>query len=73
MERSYRAADVICPFYRDDDCRQHKIRCEGLIPGSSLTHYFRKKADFDMHMSGFCCQSYAMCEVARMLLEKYED
>lgn len=74
MERSYRAADVLCPFYRDDDSRQRKIRCEGLIEGSSLTHYFRKKTDYEQQLKIFCCANYSKCEVASLLLhEKYEE
>lgn len=71
MERSYNSADVICPFYRNDDSRQRKIRCEGIVEDSSLTLYFRRKEDYALQLHVFCCDHYDKCECAAMLMEKH--
>lgn len=72
MSSGYRNVDVGCPFYRTDD-GSHKITCEGIIDDSTLAIYFRKKKDYEIHISVFCCDHYQNCEVHQMLLEKYKE
>lgn len=68
---SFNQVDVQCPFYRTDSDR--RITCEGIIDGSTLTLYYRKKQDYKIQMRTFCCNHYEKCEVYRMLLQKYEE
>lgn len=68
---SYRQADVICPFWRGDNCR-NKIRCEGII-GDTGTFYFRSQRLLDEHAEKFCCKDYASCPVCQQLEEKYDE
>lgn len=69
---SYRQADVQCPFYKYDDGRRH-ITCEGIVDESSLSLNYHRRRDYEMQIVGYCCQHYIMCEVYRMLMDKYPD
>ena len=73
MATTWRQADVLCPFYREDRDRRC-ISCEGVVEASRLTMTFGRKADFDIQMNTFCCDRYHYCVIYRMLMEnKYEE
>lgn len=63
---------VGCPFYRSDD-QAHRITCEGIVDGSSITQFYRSRKDFSIQIKTFCCVHYERCELYRMLMEKYND
>ena len=63
---SFHQVDVKCPYYISDN-GVNKISCEGLIPGSSIAHFFRASADFKMQIRAFCSGCYWRCEVCEAL------
>ena len=69
---SYRQTEVLCPFYRSDDGK-NSISCEGIGGGSSLTSYYRLRGEYRRQIEIFCCEHYAKCEIARAIMEKYEE
>ena len=71
---STKKADVLCPFYRFDDCKTKRIVCEGVVDRSTLAQTYLYKRGYEKQMRIFCCKNYKNCEIYRMLLEaKYEE
>ena len=71
---SYRGkADALCPFYRFDDGRKHRIVCEGLVDNSTLALTYRQREDYDTQLGVFCCEHFKRCEVYAILAAKYDD
>lgn len=68
---SWHQVDVQCPFYRSDDGK-HRITCEGIMDGSTLTSKMCRN-DFDKHIREYCCKRYICCEIYRMLMDKYQE
>lgn len=66
-------ADVLCPFYRFDDTRKHRIVCEGLVDRSTIALTYELKAGYNTQIKVFCCEHYKKCEIYRVLMEKYEE
>ena len=54
-----------CPFYRDSV--RKSIICKGILPGSSITLNFCRKADHEIQLRVFCCEHYDKCEVYGIL------
>lgn len=72
MATSWRSADVVCPFYLED--QGLKITCEGFTDGSTISQQFRKRDDYKRQMDLFCCGRCEYCELYRMLAaEKYGE
>ena len=69
---SYIQVYVTCPFYVTDNGKNRLI-CEGLLPGTQLQNYYRKRKDFKLQTEVFCCRHYDKCEVYRALELKYEE
>ena len=69
---SYKQVYVQCPFYKYDDGKR-RITCEGITDACSLTLCFKTRLDYEIQMKTFCCDRYAICEVCRMLIKKYEE
>lgn len=69
---SFLQVDVRCPFYKYDDGRR-RIACEGLVEDSSLALIYKKRTDFRIQITHFCCSQYEMCELYEILKRKYED
>ena len=63
---------VGCPFYHSDD-ESHRITCEGIVDGSSISQYFRSKKAFTTQIKTFCCQHYRNCELHGILLATYME
>lgn len=67
-------ADVLCPFYRTDDSKRHRIVCEGIVDKSTLAITFCSKRDYADQLDIFCCEYYRNCEIYRMIMaSKYEE
>ena len=67
-------ADVLCPFYKFDDWKNHRIVCEGIVDQSTLASTFRIRKDYQDQLDRFCCEHYKMCEIYRMIYDaKYEE
>lgn len=69
---SYKQVFVQCPFYKWDDGKK-RITCEGLTDDSSLALIYHRKADYEQRMDEFCCENFSMCEIYRLLSEKYNE
>lgn len=69
---SFYQASVLCPYYKYDNGKD-RIVCEGLIPGSKLQSYFRRKKDYQTQIIKFCCGCYWNCEMCAALDKKYEE
>lgn len=73
MSLSYRAKNVICPFYKADTVVT--ISCEGPFDACvRIQMLFENKRGNELHFRAYCCQAYHYCEVYRMIYKtKYED
>jgi hypothetical protein len=69
---SYWQSYVRCPFYKYDDGKK-RITCEGIIDASSLALIFSNKADYEIQIMEFCCGNHEMCQVYRLLMDKYDE
>ena len=69
---SYKQIEVRCPFYKFDDGKR-RITCEGIIDDSSLALIYHNKRDYGVQMDNYCCKHYIMCEIYRMLMNKYDE
>lgn len=69
---SYKQVFVQCPFYKWDDGKK-RITCEGLTDDSSLALIYHRNADYEQQLDVFCCEHYNMCEIYRLLNEKYNE
>lgn len=72
MAKETRQEPVACPFYCNDD-GVHRITCEGILDGSYISQYYRRKEDFALQMRVFCCEHYPKCEIHSILTDKYAD
>lgn len=66
----YEAKFVKCPFYQEKQNDKNRIKCEGVIEGTTvqLTFISEKK----WYIKGFCCKNFEKCRIYRMLNEKYQ-
>ena len=71
MGGSWRERKILCPYFRSEDGRRHKITCEGLGDATSMSWNFRNEDEGQRirQIEIFCQQHYASCEVYRMLEE----
>ena len=67
---SWRQADILCPFYRDDNPRQKTISCEGVFSRASLTNRFQRQREREMQLDIFCADQYRKCEIFRAIMEE---
>ena len=66
-----REKEILCPFFREEDARKHKIICEGLGDARSMAWNFRNEDERQRirQMEVFCQDCFAKCEVYRMIIE----
>ncbi len=70
MANSYRDSKILCPFFRWEDARKHKITCEGLGDAVSISWNFAAEDERQRirQMEVFCQDCYTSCEVYRMII-----
>lgn len=74
MSGSYWDAVVRCPFFRNAERRQGKIRCEGLTEKSNVVLQYHQRQQMDVQIHTFCCDRYENCEIYHAIMEaKYQD
>lgn len=56
-----RISGVKCPYYRGD--KMVTIRCEGLVPGATISQHFPNKEAFWLHANGWCRGRFQACEI----------
>lgn len=72
--RENRAQDwqVVCPFYKYHTAAL--IRCEGLVPDTTVGQCFADPPAREAHMRLFCRRAFKNCEhCAALLAYKYTD
>ena len=72
MGCSYMQSYCQCPYYVGDDGKS-RITCEGILPGSNISSYFRSRKDYRLQLEIFCCRAYKNCEIYLALEDKHED
>lgn len=60
----------VCPYWRIRD--NHRITCEGLIEGTSVTWHFRTAADTLQQDEIFCRKHWKRCEMA-LCIERFRN
>ncbi len=66
----YDAKFVKCPFYLERQNDKNRIKCEGVIEGTTLQLTFVGEKKW--YIKGFCCKNFEKCRIYRMLYAKYE-
>ena len=73
---SWRQADILCPFYKNDRTKDRMIKCEGLLQKTrtTSTHYFQRQEDHNNHLARYCAARYRECPHFKALMrEKYGE
>lgn len=73
---SRREKKILCPFFRSEDARKHKIVCEGLGDAHSISWNYQNGDERQRirQLEVFCQDCYTNCELYRMIREsKYDD
>lgn len=70
MSTDYKEVDVKCPYFRS--MSKYCVRCEGIIPESTVEHHFRNVEDKDFHLDGWCCDKFEYCESYEAINKNYE-
>lgn len=70
VKNSYISADVVCPFYVDDN--GVRIRCEGLDSAQYTHRIFKDVLQKKAFMEANCCKYKRGCSIARAIEKKYE-
>lgn len=71
---SFYAADVICPYYQQDDSMTCSITCEGALPGSTIRHHFENGSAFRKHLAKYCTKwEYERCPWAAVCALKWRS
>lgn len=61
---------VRCPFYLETQNDKYRIKCEGVVHGTTTQLTFRGNKKW--YIKDFCCRNYEKCRIYVMLLKKYE-
>lgn len=69
-KESWKAADVLCPFFIGDDTKS--LTCEGFAAKVKLRTDFASTAKKAEHMGTYCAGRYEMCGIYQLAIEKYE-
>lgn len=76
MAAGWKEKNILCPFFRAEDGKRHRIICEGLGDASSISWNFANRDERQRvrQIEIFCQDRYQNCELYRMILEsKYDD
>ena len=74
MAESWRQADIVCPFFRNEDEKEKSIKCEGIFEGSVICSRFRSPKKRERQLSLYCEKDYLRCEVYRAIMQaKYSE
>ena len=70
---SFWQAYVKCPFFKCDN-GNNRITCEGLVDRSSIILAYRRKTDFKIQITAYCCRNFEKCELYSLLMKsKYQE
>lgn len=69
MDKNIVDRDVICPYYKGSD-RDH-IKCEGIMPNTSMTIGFGNRREKALYLKLKCCSNVNTCAICKILNKKY--
>lgn len=61
--------DAKCPYYKGSDGVH--IKCEGLIPNTSIMLSFGNRTDKGIYFRNYCACDMNKCEVCKILNRRY--
>lgn len=65
-------AKIKCPFFIGHD--DHRIVCEGLLPGSRISNKFKRAGSKDRAENNLCAGDYARCPLCQAIMRfKYDE
>ena len=67
----YGAQNIKCPFYCSRQNDNHRIKCEGVIKGTTIQLTFL--GDKKRYLKEYCGSDYKKCRIRKMLMEKYNN
>lgn len=74
MAESWRQADIVCPFFRNEDEKNKSINCEGIVEGSVICSRFRSPKKRERQLNIYCERDYRRCEIYQAILKaKYSE
>lgn len=67
------ARDVVCPYYKADRPGKLTLSCEGILPGSTMTHRYSDRPSYQYQIDVFCksIKRCVKCPIHRVLDAKY--
>lgn len=71
-KETWNAADVQCPFFLGENCKEKNLVCEGWGDRMKVTLGFSTFRDKDSYMGKHCAGDYRRCKLFKMTMEKYE-
>lgn len=71
MAKGYVSVYIRCPYYRREDRKERKIKCEGVVDRTELEQRFFNSQALLEHREAFCMGAYGKCPVAMALDRKY--
>lgn len=63
---------IRCPYYRREDRKDRKIKCEGVVDSTEMEQRFRSNQALMDHREKYCMENYRACPLAMALDRKYE-
>jgi hypothetical protein len=72
MSKNYKSIidrDIKCPYYKCSD--QVHIKCEGIIPNTSIVINFGNRTDKSVYSRSFCENKMNECKVCQILNKKW--
>lgn len=63
--------DIKCPFYLAQ--QEAAVKCEGIIPDTSIRNIFKNNVDKNFHMRVWCAENFAECECYKAINQKYTE
>ncbi len=75
MSESRRSPLIRCPYFKYEDGRRHKIKCEGLGDARSMSWNYANEDEGQRirQLEIFCQNDYQKCELYRMIQESKYD
>ncbi len=71
-KETWRAADVVCPFFLGERSGKKDIVCEGWHDKMKVTLEFNTHKSKDVYMGRHCVGPYQRCKIYQETMKKYE-
>lgn len=67
----YGTENVKCPFYCSKQNDNYRIKCEGVVKGTTTQLTF--VGSKNKYLREYCCVDYKQCRIYKMLITKYDN